>query len=213
MKEVWEIKEVVLNRGSSDEEERAVCEYLNDLSIKSCNLYNAALAVELNSFTASRKKITGEELTPEEQEVKDNIAKFGIHPTPSGFVSYFWMIRYMREAQNPDFLAMPSQVSDYTLKQLTDDYSSSLGAWITPDESMKKDGRNRVTFSRQAARIKFNKETGRYFLKLPKTKLTVDLGEEPIEGNLARVDVIPHEDSSILVRLLLTSEAEDNEEK
>lgn len=213
MKKVWEYKGIGLYRDSSNEEERAVYEYLDDLSIKSCNLYNTALAVELNSFTASRKKITGEELTPLEQEIKDNIAKAGIHTSPSGFVSYFWMIRYMRETKNPDFLAMPSQVSDYTLKQLTDDYSSSLGAWITPDESMKKDGRNRVTFSRQAARIKFNKETGRYFLKLPKTKLTVDLGEEPIEGNLARVDVIVHEDSSILVRLLLASEAEDDEEE
>lgn len=211
MKKVWETKEVVLNRGSSDEEERAVCEYLDDLSIKSCNLYNAALAVELNSFTASRKKITGEELTPEEQEVKDNIAKAGIHPTPSGFIYYFQLCKYMTKTKNPDYYAMPSNAANCTLKQLIDDYQDSLNKRIPPDDSMQKD-ENWVTFSKQAVRIKFNKETGRYFLKLPKTKLTVDLGEEPIEGELVKVEASICMNVAF-VKLILLSEAEDDEGK
>lgn len=211
MKKVWNTKEVVLNRDSPVEEEGAICEYLEDLSIKSCNLYNAALAVELNSFTASRKKITGEELTPEEQEVKGNIAKVGIHPSPSGFVYFFQLCKYMTKTKNPDYYAMPSNAANCTIKQLIDDYQDSLNKRIQPDDSMQKDG-NWVTFSKQGTRIKFNKETGRYFLKLPKTKLTVDLGEEPIEGELVKVEAFTCKDAAF-VKLILLSEAEDDEEE
>lgn len=209
MKRVWDTKEVEVHKDSQEE----LWEYLDDLRLKSCNLYNTALTVELSHYTATQKKITGEVLTPQEQEIEDNIAKAGVHSSPSGFISHFWMIRYMRKTKNPDFLAMPSQVSAYTLKQLTDNYQNSLNCWMPPDDSMKKDERYKVIFSKQAARIKFNKETGRYFLKLPKTKLTIDLGEEPIEGTLVRVDVFASEEDPITVRLLLMDEVEDDEEE
>ena len=224
-KEVYRVKEIQISKSTSVKEEKQLWQYLDDLSLKANNLYNATLFVERNHYTASKKKAAGVPLTPLEQEVEDNIVKYDIHSSASGFISQFQLDRYMRKTRNPDFFVMPAQVNQGPLGQVVEAYK----AFFTTCKDYKahpekysgkpklpgyltKGGKNTVTFTNQNVAIKLNKKTGMYYLRLPKTKCTIKLGKEPIKGVLKEVQVV-HKTSYMRIILVLSDTIDVSDSK
>lgn len=215
-KEVYRVREVQISKSTSLKDEKQLWQYLDNLCLCANNLYNAAMFVQRNHYTAKKKRADGVVLTALEQGVEDNIAKFGIKDSPSGYISFAQMDRYMKLAENPDYYSLPAQVNQQTLKQLDEVFKSffALNKMYKADPSslngkpslpgyLHKGGRNTVTFTNQVAKIKLNKKTGIHFLKLPKTKLTVELGTEFPDYVLKEVQVV-HEVSYIRIILVMS---------
>lgn len=220
VKEVYRVKEIQISKSTSVKEEKQLWQYLDNLALESNNLYNATLFVERNHYTATHKRATGIPLTPLEQEVEDNIAKYDIHSSASGFISQFQLDRYMRKTKNPDFFVMPGQVNQGPLGQVVEackaffatckDYKAHPEKYSGKPKLpsyLHKGGKSIVTFTNQVAKIKLNKKTGMYYLKLPKTKCTINLGKEPIKGVLKEVQVV-HKTSYIRIILVLSNTIE-----
>ena len=215
-KEVYRVKEIQISKSTSVKEEKLSWQYLDNSCLCANNLYNAALFVVRNHYTAKQKKAKGLPITTLEQGVEDNIAKHSIKDSPSGYISYCQMDKYMKLTKNPDYLSLPAQVSQQTLKQLDEVFKSffatSKDYKVHPEKYtgkpklpsyLTKGGRNTVTFTNQVAKIKLNKKTGMHYLKLPKTKCTINLGKGPVKGTLKEVQVV-HKTSYMRIILVLS---------
>ena len=180
-------------------------EGLDTLGLTACNLYNAALFVELSHCTATIKETTGEPLTTWEQEVENNIAKFDIH-----FLSYLHLHRYMAGTKNPDYCNLPAQARNSTLKQAAEDFQDCLYVWEPPNCLFKND-RNKVVFSSKECKIR--EEAGMYSLDLPLSNHSPSLylGKTPTRGILDQVEAT-FEDDTITLKLILTDMVEDDAE-
>ena len=219
-KEVHRVKEVQISKNTSVKEEKLSWQYLDNSCLCANNLYNAAMFVQRNHYTAKQKKAKGLSITALEQGVEDNIVKYGIKDSPSGHISYCQMDKYMKLTKNPDYLSLPAQVNQQTLKQLDEVFKSffatSKDYKAHPEKYsgkpklpgyLTKGGKNTVTFTNQVAKIKLNKKTGMYYLRLPKTKCIVNLGREPIKGVLKEVQVV-HKTSYMRIILVLSDTIE-----
>lgn len=204
-KVVYRVKEIQLHKDAPTVREKAVWEGLDALGLTTCNLYNAALFVELSHCTATIKETTGEPLTTWEQEVEDNIAKFDIH-----FLSYLHLHRYMAGTKNPDYCNLPAQARNSTLKQAAEDFQDCLYAWESPN-CLFKNGRSKVVFSSEECKIR--EEAGVHFLDLPLSNCSSSLclGKTSIKGILDQIEAT-FEDNTITLKLILTDMVKDDAE-
>jgi len=158
------------------------------------NLYNAALFLLRNNYTAFGK----ENLTPNEISVREELAGCGIEP--KRYLSYFTLEKVMRKTSNPDFFSgLPMQTAQQELRRAADDFSNwikALNAWYKDPSKFlgkpkmpgyKKADITAFKFTNQDAVLR----NGR--LKLPRTKLTL---KTPLreERRLKEVIVTPEYD-------------------
>ena len=107
----------------------AVYSYSDDVCRHSKNLYNAALFIIRNNFTAQKKDI----LTPNEQYVHDEISL--LHADVGAVISYNQLERLMRLTNNPDFFAgLPMQTAQQAVRQAAQDFRN----WLKSLKEYKK---------------------------------------------------------------------------
>lgn len=181
-------------------------DYLDDMSHRACNLYNAALFRERQMMTSSNKDDS--ELKDLQREVIREVeyALPLMHQKrkvpPSGVLNYYFLNDVMRLNHNPYYMSLPAHVRENVLKHVVHDISSYFDAL----KSYKKDassftgrpqlprykhkkGKSTFTMSNQECVIKTNSK-GNYQCKLPKTKVVVPLGKK-VPGKLMEVHVTP----------------------
>ena len=95
-KETYRVKEVQISKDTSVEEEQLLWQHLDNLCLCANNLYNATMFVQRNHYTAKQKRAEGLPITALEQMVEDNIARYSIKDSPSGYISYCQMDKYMK---------------------------------------------------------------------------------------------------------------------
>lgn len=169
----------------------AVYSCSDDVCRHSKNLYNAALFVIRNNFTAQKKDI----LTPNEQYVHDEISL--LHADVGAVISYNQLERLMRVTNNPDFFAgLPMQTAQQTVRQAVQDFRN----WL---KSLKEYKRNPSRFKAKPRMPHYKKSpvAGAVFtnqdavirnrwLKLPKTDIKIRVPKRN-HARLKEVKLVP----------------------
>ncbi len=181
-------------------------EYLDVMSHRACNLYNAALFRERQIMT-SRNKETSElknhqiEVIQEVEYALPLMHKKRTIPS-SGVLNYGFLNDVMRLNLNPDYMILPAHTRENVLKHVVHDisaYFDALKAYKKNTSSFTgkpqlphykhKHGVSTFTMSNQECVVKTNSK-GNYQCKLPTTKIVVPLGKK-IPGRLIEVHVTP----------------------
>ena len=168
------------------------------------NLYNAALFRLRQNFTSKGK----DTLSANEQQVRDEILmtmEKRHTGKPGRFLTYNFLDGLMRATGNPDFFAgLPMQSAQEVLKAAIRDMVSwkeaSAGYRKEPEKYLgepkmpkyKKPGiPASLTYTNQDCAVRTRDDGSRY-LKLPKTRLTLDPGPVPEDGRLKEVKAVPY---------------------
>lgn len=178
--------------------------YIQGNALLARNLYNAALFRIRQNFSMKGK----EKLTENEQQVLDEIrlvmdtCRAG---KPGKFLSYSFLEKIMRTTENPDFFAgIPMQCAQGVLKAAVRDMKgwkkALAGFYKDPSKYFGKPKMPRykkpgvpftLSYTNQDCVI-YAREDGSHYLKLPKTKLTMEIGHIPEGGRLKEVKIVPY---------------------
>ncbi len=180
-------------------------EYFHSSCSLSKKLRNAALFRIRQRFTSQGK----DKLTDNEQQVEDEInialAAYDKMERPGRVITWLGLERIMRANKNPDFNAgLPKQSSVAVLK----DVYRNFKGWLEALQVYKTDpssftGRPKMpgyiksdlyktTFTNQDCVVYPYKKRRGYYLKLPKTKTILELGDFPVNAVVKEVQVIPY---------------------
>ena len=217
---MYQVKRIRINRIRQNK----LFKVLDNDSHLAKNLYNASLFRIRQNFT-SRNKIVP---TPLEREVLDEIEITSkvIDYKPGAVMDYKFLEKLMRVTNNPDFFnGLPMQTAQAVVRRAVDDFENwlkSLEAYReNPDAFLgkprmpryKKKDYTGFIFSNQDAVIyskglrKGKKIVEETHLKLPLTKVTVQLPDEFSELHLKQVEVKPSYGD---YEILLVSETESD---
>lgn len=178
--------------------------YIQENALEARNLYNAALFRIRQNFSMKGK----ENLTANEQQVLDEIRLVmdACHAgKPGRFLSYPFLEKLMRITKNPDFFAgIPMQCAQGVVKAAVRDmkgWKKALdGFYKDPSKYLGKPKMPRykkpgvpftLSYTNQDCVI-YTREDGSHYLKLPKTRLTMEIGRMPEGGRLKEVKIVPY---------------------
>lgn len=183
--------------------------YFNDLSKKVNNLYNVTNFFVRQVFSGIMKDTADRQ--PNEAMVIDTInATVSGRFTPVGkdqnYVSYELLDHVFKTTKNVDYYVLPSHTNQHIMLEVfeawkaffrsTKDFSKHPEKYKgrpRPPRYATKGGSKTITFSNQTCVIKDGK-----FLKLPKTKILLNIGKLGTMGKLKEVKVIPSSDAFTL---------------
>lgn len=182
--------------------------YLDEMSHRANNLYNAALFRERQTISSRNKEVLSQneiDILKEIEIMNEKLKQLGKEEKTipsSGVLSYNFLDALMKLNKNVDYFnnVLPMQTSQNVLKNVTQNISSFFKANEKYKENpelftgkpkfpkyKRKQGRSSFSFTNQDCVIKQNKK-GNYIAKLPLTKLKLSLGKN-IKGRLKQVDV------------------------
>ncbi|MDQ0196444.1 RNA-guided endonuclease InsQ/TnpB family protein [Paenibacillus wynnii] len=157
--------------------------------------------VQMKAFEKRKAK---EILKPSEKSKENKPNLFHMPTKEKAFLSYNLLDSLFKIIKQPDYLALPMQSSQATMKKVFDDWKSFFEAMKQynihptsftgkPRSPAYKQGQKEVYFTNQDCVIKENK-----YLKFPKTKTHLNIGKLGIRGTLKQVRVIPKYDVFIV---------------
>ena len=182
----------------------ALWEYFDYYSRLTKNLRNATLFRMRQNFTSKGK----DKLTENEEqvinEIKITLDSYENFDIPNKVISWQSMDKIMRANHNPDYFSgIPMQSAQEILKDVYHDFKG----WLEALKRYKKDpssfngkpqmpkyiksDKYKITFTNQDCVIYPYKNSNGYYLKLPKTKLRLNLGNIPVGDVLKEIQVIP----------------------
>lgn len=179
--------------------------YCADVTSAGKDLYNAAMYLLRNNFTAAGKVKRGEVLTPNEREVRERV----LNVTDRTVLTYTVLNKLLYAG--PQYKALPAHMAQRTLKTAAEAFKG----WLSALSGYKKDSsrflgrpkmpgylkgtRYTVTSSNQECYIKNG------YLKLPKTKLCLRV---PENGRLLNVRIKPYYDCFLILCCFESTAAE-----
>lgn len=166
------------------------------------NLYNASLYRIRQNFTARNKEHLSANEIEVLNEINTTIQSCGLKK-PKSLIHYHFLEKLMRATGNPDFFAgLPMQSAQHILK----DAVESFKGWLSSLKSYKRKpalftGKPKMpkyckfdsykcTFTNQDCVI--YRKDDKTFMKFPKTKEILYLGDLPDDFHLKEVQVVPY---------------------
>ncbi len=189
--------------------------YFHTCCLLAKNLYNASLYRLRQNFTSRNKKNPTSNELEVINEVETTVKTCGLKK-PKSVINYKFLEKFMRVTNNLDFFAgLPMQSSQQILKDAIESFKGWLSALKTYKHQpalftgrpkmpkyCKRDG-YKCTFTNQDCVI-YHKN-GKTFMKFPKTKEILYLGDLPDDFKLKEVQVLPYY-GNYMVIIAYTSE-------
>ena len=169
--------------------------YLDEMSHSAKLMYNVALFIQRNWFTACNKRKENTPLHPNEEAVVEKVEMLDPQYRKGMVISKYAIDKLMVMTEDKDFYSLPSQIAQQIIGQANESFRAWLGALREYQKDPKKfNGRPKMpkylekdtfTFSIPSQTLKPHGDT----LGFPKTRKTLKIRDRGLE--LKEVQVVP----------------------